>query len=145
MESGSHGLLQRDLESQPLELAYRPLGRLLTIALLEVVLAQVLIHSAVLEQVVDDDQDGVSHCDDGPVISALAPAPALQPSVLSSHVAVLGPDGGSGGFDQGVPEPGIAMASACAATLATALVIARTDLGPGCAMAMAWPGAHVRS
>ena len=85
----------------------------LTIALVEVVAAQIAVDRALRQQVVDDDQDGVGDGD-----GRLRPAAAgCQAPVLRRQVGALGAGGGVGGLDQAGPQPGTALAgrAACGA------------------------------
>jgi hypothetical protein len=72
----------------------------------EVVRAEVPVGGAVLEHVVDGDEEGMGDGDDG----ALLAAPEREVAVEGAVVAVRTPGGGPGDLDHGRPQPGVAMA-----------------------------------
>ena len=63
----------------------------------EVVASQVFVLQVVFQQMVDDDQDRMSHRQQCPFLAA----PSSEAAVLSRQVAVFGVTGGPGGFGQG--------------------------------------------
>jgi hypothetical protein len=68
-------------------------------ALLEVVVAEVLVVDAVGEDVPDDDDEGVRERERGLVLVAL-PEPSTEPPVLGGQVPAFGATGRSRGFAQ---------------------------------------------
>jgi hypothetical protein len=99
----------------------------LAIPLIEVVAAQVAIDCPLRQHVVDDDQDRVGDGD-----GCLRPAaPGCQPPVLRCQVGSLGAGRGVRRLDQTRPQPGTSLAGGAAPAFASALMIARTQPGPG--------------
>src|SRR5258705_6308808 len=106
---------------------------------MEVIGAEVLIQGSVLEHVVDGGEDGGSNGHD----CLLWTAPRLDPQELGPQVAVLLAHGRPGALHECGLEPGGTLAEAIGPTLTGALVIARTQTGPGDEMAVGWEPAHV--
>src|SRR5206468_8592966 len=61
--------------------------------------------------------------------------PATEPLEFSPQIALLRTAGGPAGFDQGLAEPGIAFAGACAPSFASTLFIGGANSSPGCQVA----------
>ena len=70
--------MEGDLVSQLLDPANAAPEDSLAIHTLEVVTAQLAVDGAVFEQVVDHDQDGMSHGDDGPLGSSSGRHPMVE-------------------------------------------------------------------
>src|SRR5919107_1377723 len=108
------------------------------VAEVEVVGAEIGVGGAAFEQVVGDDEDGVTDGDDG----AFGPAPGGEATELFGEVPGLAPAGGPGGFGQGTPEPGAPLAGPGAPTFAAAGVVPRAHAGPGGGVAVGGEAAH---
>src|SRR5258708_19399340 len=76
------------------------------LALVEVIGAEVLVDNAVVEQVIDNDEEAVGDCEQGP----LPAAAGGQSVVLDLEVAVLLARGAPGAFDQDGAHPAVALA-----------------------------------
>src|SRR5215207_8721165 len=99
----------------------------LAIPLIEVVATEVTINRPLHQHVVDHDQDGVGDSDGG-----LRPtAPGCQASVLRRQVRSLGAGRRVGGLNQAGPQPGASLARRTTPALASTLVVAGTEAGPG--------------
>ncbi len=105
----------------------------------EVIISEVLIECAVLEHVIDGGDDG-SRDSTGCLLRAATGANAMM---LGSEIALLFARGGPGALDKSRFEPWIALAQTSGSTLAGALVVARTQGGPGDEVAGGREAAHV--
>ena len=92
-----------------------------------------------LEQVVGDHQLRMAHGDGGPFLAA----PPRQPTVLRRQIRLFAPGRGPGGLRERGFEPAIAVGGAAPATLARALVVARTHPRPRTQVPGAGETAHV--
>src|ERR671915_1115310 len=135
---GSNGL-QGDLVAQSLDAAGGPPDRGLAVPFIKVVTAQISIGSAVSQQMIDNDQNTVGHCQDG----SLGASSCCQPVVLGRQVALFGTGCTPGCFYQGRTQPGVAMPSVPILAFASALIIPRADLGPGRKVALGGKAAHI--
>src|SRR5260221_10346590 len=88
--------------------------------------AEILIHRARLEHVVDGGEDGGGDCDNG----LLGTPPGFNAVVQGLQVATFLFDCRPGALHHRGLEPGSALAQAIGSTLAGTLVVARTDAGP---------------
>jgi hypothetical protein len=133
---------QGDLVAKPLELANQlPLVVLGGLALLEVVIAQLLIGHALVQDVVGDYQDRMRHGHGG-----LARPPATpQAVVLGAQVGALGPAGRLGDLAQAATQPLGALAGPPRPMLAGRLVVARAHPCPGGQVRRGGELAHVRA
>src|SRR5262245_61405074 len=101
--------------------------------------AEVLIFGSVLEDVIDGGEDGSGDGHDCLPCST----PRLDAVELSAQIAVLFADGRPGRLDQRGFQPGRTLAQAVGSALACALIVARTDAGPGDEMAVGGEATHV--
>src|SRR5574341_583248 len=108
------------------------------VPLVEVVVTQVAVGGAVLQDMVGDHQYAVPHRHGGLL---LAPAPD-QAAVLGGEVA-RGVAGGPGGLDEGCPEPPAPLPGLPGAPLPRALVVAGAEARPGGAVAVGGEDAHI--
>src|SRR3984893_19261125 len=108
-------------------------------AAVEVVGAEVVVHGAVLQHVIDRRQDRGGHGAD----CLLRPAPAAELMELGSVVAVLLALGRPGALDEHGLEPGSAFAQAHGPALAGALVLTGAQTGPSDEVSGAEKAAHV--
>src|SRR5688572_18151883 len=131
--------LEIDLVAEGFELLDAAASDAVGVALERIVRAEILVLGAVLEEVVDDDEDGVADGDDG----ALLPAPGHELAVVRGEVGVTGARGGPGGFGEGTAQPGTALAGAGLPALAGTDVLAGADAGPGGSMAVGREAGHV--
>src|SRR5215213_3721700 len=92
----SRGWIKQDRVAETLQASDEPPFDGLTIALVEIVLAQVAIDVPLAEQVVGDNQDGVANGDRRP----LCTAPCSEPVILGRQVRAFGASRRSGGLDQ---------------------------------------------
>ncbi len=107
----------------------------------EVLAAEVVVLDAIAQHVEGGGEHRGGHGEDG----FLGAAARLDAQELGAQVAVLDAHGSPGGGDQGRFDPGAALAHAGGATLAGALVAARTQPGPGHEMAGAGEARHVHA
>src|SRR5258705_9969659 len=105
----------------------------------EVVAAEVLVQSAVLQPVV---RSGENRCSDGAdrLLRSSAGSHTLE---LGLKVAALGPCCGPGALDEGGFQPGGALAHAGGSTLTGAFVVPGTQAGPRDQMALGREAVHV--
>ncbi len=82
---------------EPFELADSTAASRIGVAGDEEVTTELVVVDTLVEQVPDDDQDGVGDGNDGLLMAPVA----LDPLVVGSRVGVLGPGGGQGGLDEG--------------------------------------------
>src|SRR6266851_6834114 len=127
--------------SKVTESAEKTLGVALLGPLIEVGGAEVLVLGTVFEHVVGGGEDGCGHGAD----RLLGAAPGAQAVELGVEVAVLLFRAGPGALHQQGLEPGSALAHAVGSALASALVVARAQAGPGDEMAAGGEAAHVHS
>src|SRR5207245_2181936 len=123
--------LQLDLVAEAFQAADETAVDLLTVAFVEVTGAEVDVLAIVVQEVPDDAEDAVGDGDDGLVLTAARG----QVLILAGEIGVLGVTGGMRGFGERGAEPHIAfagLAGLAALTLASALVVAGTEAGPGC-------------
>src|SRR5215470_9881175 len=106
---------------------------------LEVVGTQIMVHGAVLQHVVDGDQQAVGDCNLGTFLATTGSDAVVEGGVVAVGLA----SDVHARFDQNATEPAIALARPARVALAGTLVVAGTDLGPGGDVAVAWPAAHV--
>src|SRR5882757_6163520 len=96
-------------------------------ASIEVGTAEVVVFGAMLEHVIDRDEN---RCGDG-ANGFLRPAPGLESEELSSVVAVFSALGGPGTLHEHGFEPGRPLAQTRGLALAGAFVLPRAQPGPG--------------
>jgi len=92
---------QDDLVAQGLQTADQAPFDGQAVPLVELVAAEVVIQLSVAQQVVDTDQDGVTHRHRGP----LGAAPGRQPAILGGQIGPLTPCSGMRSFEQGGARP----------------------------------------
>ena len=112
---------------------------LVLVAALEVIGPKVLISLSVLEHVVDGSEDRGGDGDD----RLLRTAPRLEVVELGAQVSVLLAHRRPGALHQCGLEPRRTLAQAIGAALAGALIVARTDAGPGDEVAVGREPVHV--
>src|SRR5258708_25668977 len=113
--------------AETLEPANGLAGDVGALALVEVIGAEVLEDDAIVEQVIDNGEEAMGDCEQGP----LPAAAGGQSVVLDLEVAVLLARGAPGAFDQDGAQPAVALARVSGASPAGRLVVARDDLAPG--------------
>src|SRR5260370_17976856 len=96
------------------------------LALVEVIGAEVLEDDAIVEQVIDNGEEAMGDCEQGP----LPAAAGGQSVVLDLEVAVLLARGAPGAFDQDGAQPPVALSRVAGAWPAGCRVFAVTHLGP---------------
>src|SRR5213593_869141 len=117
--------------AQVFELTDRSLAGVGSLAVRKIVEAEVVVGCPLGEEVEGDDENLMAHGNHG----TLASKPATEPLEFSPQIALLRTAGGPAGFDQGLAEPGIAFAGACAPSFASTLFIGGANSSPGCQVA----------
>jgi len=139
---GSCSLLQRfdgDLKPEALQSLLMVSDQMFPVDPVEVIGAEIVVRDLVFENVVDNDKDAMSDCDDClPLTSPLG-----ETMVLSAQIGVLGSDAGMGGLDEGASQVGVALARLPASVLSRALIVPRTDACPRGKMLVARKNGHV--
>jgi len=127
------GGLDYDLVPEPLEALDGPVKCCASVALVEIVAAEVLVDGAISDDSVGDDQNGVCHRDE----RAFAASPGRQTAVLRGQVRVFGMRRGPCGFDQRGTQPRIAWPDMTASAFTRTLIVAwaharpRREVGAG--------------
>src|SRR5258708_14542251 len=110
--------------AETLEPANGLAGDVGALALVEVIGAEVLEDDAVVEQVIDNGEEAMGDCEQGP----LPAAAGGQSVVLDLEVAVLLARGAPGAFAPDGAQPAVALARVAAAPPAACTLVGGTDL-----------------
>src|ERR1051326_9458249 len=126
MPRSGGGLLDGDPEAEPLQTPNAAPHDRIAVETVEVTRAEVVVHGAVPEHVVDDGQQGVGDGDNGPLLAPTCGDAAVE----SGEVGVGLPSGGPGSLHQAGPQPAGAVTGRSRAALAGSLGVGRADPGP---------------
>src|SRR5262245_59297280 len=127
-----------NLITQPFQPADQIVFQSFRLQSLEIIRAQFLVVSITGQDVVNRDQDFVRYSDHGAFMSSSR----FEPIIFLAKVTILHAGGGDSRLDQSRAQVRIAGSNVALAPFPRALVLTRTETGPGSQMANCRPLAH---